>query len=96
MHAFKIGILTATAITIGTLSYLSKSDDTFIATNDCQCSGEHLINNAVQCMNTEHASSWMSWITGDSRSAQFHYLDLLELLTHSDEPKKARSLGPRF
>ncbi len=96
MHAFKIGILTATALTIGTLSYFSKSDDTFIAANNCQCSGEHLINNTVQCMNAEHESSWMSWITGDSRSAQFHYLDLLELLTSSDEPKQARSLAPRF
>ena len=47
-------------------------------------------------MKVEQESSWMSWITGDSRSAQFHYLDLLELLTSSDEPQKARSLSPRF
>ncbi|MFY8327853.1 hypothetical protein [Pseudoalteromonas sp. ZZD1] len=96
MRAFKIGILTATALTIGTLSYFSKSDTTLIAASNYECSGEHLLNNSAQCMNAEHESGWMSWITGDSRSAQFHYLDLLELLTSSDEPKKARSLGPRF
>lgn len=96
MHAFKIGLLTATAITIGTVSYFSKSDDSIIAATNCQCSGEHLLNNSVQCMNAEQESSWMSWITGDSRSAQFHYLDLLELLTRSEEPQKASSLGPRF
>jgi len=32
--------------------------------------------------------SWFSWLTGNSRSAQFHYLDLLELLSDSD--KKAQ------
>lgn len=96
MQAFKIGILTATAITIGIISYFSISDDTVIASRECQCSSEHLVKNAVHCMNAEQESSWASWITGDSRSAQFHYLDLLELLTRSDEPQKARSLSPRF
>ena len=49
MRAFKIGILTAAAITIGTLSYFSKSDNTLIAANDCECSSGHLkINNEVQ------------------------------------------------
>lgn len=33
-----------------------------------------------------HASnkSWVSWLTGNSRSAQFHYLDLLELLSSNE------------
>lgn len=97
MRAFKIGILTATALTISTISYFSQSDDELMVANDCQCSSGHLtINNSVQCMKVEQESTWMSWLTGDSRSAQFHYLDLLELLTSSDEPQKARSLSPRF
>lgn len=29
--------------------------------------------------------SWSSWFTGDSRSRQFHYLDLLELLSRSSD-----------
>ncbi len=72
------------------------SDAELLVSNDCQCSSEHFVKNAAHCMNAEQESSWMSWITGDSRSAQFHYLDLLELLTRSDEPQKARSLSPRF
>ena len=32
--------------------------------------------------------SWTSWISGRSNSYQFHFLDLLELLTrHSEAPK---------
>lgn len=29
--------------------------------------------------------SWSAWLTGDSRSNQFHYLDLLELLFRDDQ-----------
>ena len=33
--------------------------------------------------------SWGSWLVGNSRSTQFHYLDLLELLFRNDEPAVA-------
>lgn len=39
------------------------------------------------CTNSEKASctelqrSWSSWLSGDSRSAQFHFVDFLELVT---------------
>lgn len=33
--------------------------------------------------------SWLSWITGSHSSIQFHYLDLLELLTRSDDDTPA-------
>ncbi len=33
--------------------------------------------------------SWAAWLAGDSRSTQFHYLDLLELLFRNDEPAVA-------
>ena len=29
--------------------------------------------------------SWSDWLKGESRSAQFHYLDLLELLSRSND-----------
>jgi len=36
--------------------------------------------------------SWSSWFSGNSRSSQFHYLDLLELLTRGkDSQTRARS-----
>lgn len=31
------------------------------------------------------AVSWSSWFSGKSRSSQFHYLDLLELLTRGND-----------
>lgn len=34
--------------------------------------------------------SWTSWLSGRSKSNQFHYLDLLELLSRfSDEPSQS-------
>lgn len=30
---------------------------------------------------TESQQSWSSWLSGDSRSAQFHFVDFLELVT---------------
>ncbi|SFC53062.1 hypothetical protein [Pseudoalteromonas denitrificans] len=35
--------------------------------------------------------SWFSWLTGNSRSAQFHYLDLLELLSNSENKDQNNS-----
>lgn len=35
--------------------------------------------------------SWFSWLTGNSRSAQFHYLDLLELLSDSEKKTQETS-----
>ncbi|NMR25011.1 hypothetical protein HH219_05475 [Pseudoalteromonas sp. NEC-BIFX-2020_015] len=96
MRAFKTGILIATVVTTLTVTYFSQNDDVIIAANHCQNNAEVISVVPVHCMHLEQESSWMSWITGDSRSAQFHYLDLLELLTSSDEPKKARSLSPHF
>lgn len=34
--------------------------------------------------------SWLSWFTGSNSSRQFHYLDLLELLTRSDDDGRTR------
>lgn len=34
--------------------------------------------------------SWTAWLTGDSRSNQFHYLDLLELLFRDGQNAKSR------
>lgn len=42
---------------------------------------------------TEQASgvSWSTWFSGNSGSSQFHYLDLLELLSRVTEPPKKQS-----
>ncbi|PAJ72624.1 hypothetical protein CJF42_20170 [Pseudoalteromonas sp. NBT06-2] len=65
------------ASTFSLLTYAQQIDEkccptvykTQIALSQCQASNK----------------SWFSWLTGNSRSAQFHYLDLLELLSNSEK-----------
>ena len=40
----------------------------------------------AQCMAGEQ-QSWFSWIRGESRSTQFHFVDLLELLNRLSPAK---------
>lgn len=42
--------------------------------------------NAAACAVTEQ-QSWYSWLRGKSRSAQFHFVDLLELLNRLSPTK---------
>uniref|UniRef100_A0A486XPB6 Uncharacterized protein n=1 Tax=Rheinheimera sp. BAL341 TaxID=1708203 RepID=A0A486XPB6_9GAMM len=39
------------------------------------------------CLNTSQ-QNWYSWFQGKSRSTQFHYVDLLELLTRLSPAQK--------
>jgi hypothetical protein len=40
-----------------------------------------------RCATKEHDVSWKNWISGNSRSSQFHFIDLIELLYgHKDKP----------
>lgn len=39
--------------------------------------------------------SWSSWFSGKSSGFQFHYLDLLELLSRSTDKHEHRPHGPR-
>ena len=98
MRAFKTGILIASALTVAAFAHsLSTANDDFLLTaSNCQCNTTGLSSTANQCMQAEQETGWFSWLTGDSRSAQFHYLDLLELLTSSEESKKVSSLGSKF
>jgi hypothetical protein len=98
MRAFKIGILIASALlVIGVVNFTPSSGQELSSVNNCAPQSTHDINTSKPCIHVlEEDSSWFSWITGDSRSAQFHYLDLLELLTSSDDSKKTPSLKPLF
>lgn len=98
MRAFKTGILIALAMAfIGGAIMQPLAKQNLVSANHC-LHNELTVNTdttLVSCINIEDDSSWFSWLTGDSRSAQFHYLDLLELLTRSDDTKKP-SLNPLF
>lgn len=43
---------------------------------------------AETCLNATHQQSWYSWFQGKSRSTQFHYVDLLELLSRLSPAQK--------
>lgn len=98
MRAFKTGILIAAALLIiGAFSFAPSSEQDLSLVSNCQHQVTSVnTQNAITCAKVEEDSSWFSWLTGDSRSAQFHYLDLLELLTSSEESKNPPSLTPLF
>lgn len=99
MRAVKIGILIVSALllVIG-LKPTSHSQPTAGALNGCQQQQQTVTAevSANNCHKTAADPSWLAWFTGDSRSAQFHYLDFLELLTGSADTKQPSSLKPIF
>ncbi len=42
---------------------------------------ENGLPSSIQCSHKGNEVSWLAWITNKSTSNQFHFLDLLELLT---------------
>ncbi len=48
------------------------------------------------CLNASKEPNWYDWLTGESRSAQFHYLDLLELLSRGDNQQASSLSGKRY
>ncbi|SEH83671.1 hypothetical protein SAMN05660691_01680 [Rheinheimera pacifica] len=48
----------------------------WIANHHCQ----QLAQSAIPCTEVDQ-QNWLSWFTGKSRSTQFHFVDLLELLS---------------
>jgi hypothetical protein len=99
MRAVKTGILIASVLllVIG-LKPTSHSQPTTGALNACTQQQQTVTAEASanNCYKTAADSSWLAWFTGDSRSAQFHYLDFLELLTGSADAKQPSSLKPIF
>ncbi|MBO1270970.1 hypothetical protein J3L11_04810 [Shewanella sp. 4t3-1-2LB] len=47
-----------------------------------------------RCAMQDDDLSWSSWLSGKSRSGQFHFIDLLELL-HGHERKPLDDMTPR-
>ncbi|GGE90564.1 hypothetical protein [Shewanella carassii] len=46
-----------------------------------------------RCATQEDELSWKSWLSGNSRSGQFHFVDLLELL-HGHQRKPVDDMAP--
>lgn len=45
-------------------------------------------DNSAQCQLAAGQVTWLSWLTGDSRSVQFHFFDLIELISSSSDSNK--------
>ncbi|GGP68874.1 hypothetical protein [Shewanella saliphila] len=63
-------------------------------TKACVCDNTKGYNNSLpsshpsnRCAEQSNNVSWGNWVTGNSRSSQFHFIDLLELIHgHKDKP----------
>ncbi|MEO2267867.1 hypothetical protein [Pseudoalteromonas pernae] len=85
-----------TALALGFGAYSIQGNSSANTTSSCECSVSNVSYQSehnVQCGNQQAKQSWLAWFTGDSRSAQFHYLDLLELLSRDDSKKNARQFS---
>lgn len=99
MRVFKIGLLiTSVSVIIGVASLSSNTEQELSSANTCLHKDQtNAINHSAnRCIQIQEDSSWASWLTGNSRSAQFHYLDFLELLTGTDDNHKPSSIKPLF
>ena len=47
-------------------------------------------NTSVECQLAADQVTWFSWLKGDSRSVQFHFFDLIELISSSTDTKNTR------
>ncbi len=91
-------ILIASSMIVFSASTFSFLSYTNSANSICSCPNNYYqaqISNVAQCQ-PESNKSWFAWLKGDSRSAQFHYLDLLELLSGSDNNQSERSIHGQF
>ncbi|MCK7459703.1 hypothetical protein [Idiomarina aminovorans] len=88
-------IITSLAFTAFTASALM-SPSSFVtqqnATQRCQqlMTEAEQSNNSAQCRLADEQVTWLSWLTGDSRSVQFHFFDLIELISSSSDTNKKR------
>lgn len=85
--------LTALIFTVCTTTYFTSISHQNDTSNFCNNDYQHFNND--RCLTTQNnqtevpQQSWVSWLTGNSRSSQFHYLDLLELIEsigYGDKP----------
>lgn len=91
-----LGSVAAFVVMFGAYSIQGNSSSN--ANTGCVCSASnssYSSERSDQCANQQAKQSWLAWFTGDSRSAQFHYLDLLELLSRDDNKKNARQFSSK-
>lgn len=78
----------------GFLLWAPASPVTSVSNSTQQCekllSSSETQHTAAQCQAPSNQVTWSNWAKGESRSAQFHFIDLFELLfSSSDSAKKS-------
>ncbi|WP_105166719.1 hypothetical protein [Pseudoalteromonas sp. T1lg23B] len=91
----KTRMLVLGAIVVMSVGVLSQDEDTTALTKYDNCTCETSQNSDSRYCRQESEVNWYSWFRGESGSAQFHYLDLLELLLGSDRKSDGR-LAPNL
>lgn len=87
-----IHILMALLLTVLSAFYFTSTAQQIETAKTCY---KHFLDSTkIKCssMKTCHTPTaqqgWISWLTGNSRSSQFHFLDLLELIESVDDSKQ--------
>ncbi|MBQ4813417.1 hypothetical protein A7985_20095 [Pseudoalteromonas luteoviolacea] len=82
----------AAVVSVGVFSF---GNEEIVVTKyeQCQCTNSNYNNYNVPYCKREAHTSWFAWLTGGSSNAQFHYLDLLELLIGSDDKQDSSSIS---
>ncbi|MCG9695359.1 hypothetical protein [Shewanella sp. Isolate11] len=86
-----IAAVAAMTFAVGLLAVnMTRSTNDTAQSEACECQYNSALpashpNN--RCAQTTDDVSWKNWLVGNSRSSQFHFLDLLELLHgHNNRP----------
>ncbi|ALO43476.1 hypothetical protein [Pseudoalteromonas phenolica] len=87
----KTRMLAVTAVVTLSAGVYSVDHSEEVASSTCSCSTNtvQVDSQMLEQCKLEAHTSWYAWLTGESSSAQFHYLDLLELLLGSDEAESS-------
>jgi len=92
LKAIMATVTTSSLIVLTSFSFSSATETS--STKACICDANVNYNSSLpsshpnnRCAVQEHDVSWKNWITGNSRSSQFHFIDLIELIYgHKDKP----------
>ncbi|ARD24165.1 MULTISPECIES: hypothetical protein [Shewanella] len=88
-----VSLFSTSALMLVAYFVMSDNSNPLLADN-CACTENVTYNSSLpsshpnnRCAVESDNVSWGDWVTGKSRSSQFHFLDLLELLHNSDKSK---------
>lgn len=88
--SFASVLLIVSIALVSAVSAAAWQSNSVASVEECQALLNNSENIAVQdsCQTPDKNVTWASWFSGKSRSTQFHFLDLFELLFGSSESKK--------